>query len=107
MKSIFCGLLLLCICVYGVAMGCRTLMHSYKSMKTGAFIDTKQIARKLLLSDGIVLISTWVLTLLSCADWSVSSILASFRSAVRMTAGLIALSAICIFQVRRYHQRIS
>lgn len=102
--SILCGLLLLCIMVYGIVIWCRTLLRTYRRIKRHESVNTRQTAEKLLLSDGIVLVSAWVLTVLSSGSLNISSILTSLLTTIRMTAVFIVLSLLCIFRVHRHNQ---
>lgn len=104
-KAIICGLLLLCIVVYGIAMWCQTLMHTYKKMKKGELVDIRQTSKKLFLFNCVVLISSWITTALSYANLNPSAIVASLFTAMRSTVILIALSMICIFQVRQHNRK--
>ena len=104
LMSMLRGLLLLCIMVYGIVIWCRTLLRTYRKIKRHESVNTRQTAEKLFLSDGIVLVSAWVLTVLSCGSLNVSSIFASLLTAIRMTAVFIVLSALCIFRTHRHNQ---
>ena len=106
LKSILFGLLLLCILVYGIVIWCRTLIHTYGKMRKREFVNTKQTAGKLFFFNGIVLISAWLLTVLSCASLNASIIFISFLTAIRMTAVLTVLSAICVFRICRHNQNL-
>lgn len=102
--SILCGLLLLCIMVYGIVIWCRTLLRTYRRIKRHESVNTRQTAEKLLLSNGIVLVSDWLLTVLSCGSLNVSSMFTSLLTAIRTTAVFIVLSALCIFRAHGHNQ---
>ena len=106
LMSILCGLLLLCIMVYGIVIWCRTLLRTYRSIKRRESVNTRQTAEKLFLSDGIVLVSVWVLTALSCDSLNISSIFTSLLTAIRMIAVFIILSVLCIFQAHQHNQNL-
>ena len=102
--SMLCGLLLLCIMVYGIVIWCRTLLRTYRKIKRRESVNARQTAEKLFLSYGIVLVSAWVLTVLSRDSLNVSSIFTSLLAAIRTTAVFIVLSVLCIFQAHRHNQ---